>query len=675
MLWAFAAVLLVSVGYTLWVGPVAFMGDSYLLADRAKHLIWQGTLNLNNHGSIVYPPLYPVVTAFVYRCVPSDHVFLVLTLLNSLLIASTAFPLQRILAVHCKLSGAELIGFTLIIATSPTLLAYAPMVLTEALFLPLLYWTVWFFLEAEETPSLANFAGCGLGMAACVLTRTAALGILLTLSACWVLQLVHHRDLRRNRAIGTALGLLIPISTLVLWGLFERHFVTMQGRASYSSVGALAATLQDAAAARIRLGWTWSGILYFAFAPLTAAGPLFLGLILTRPKHLLRGGADLLTLLLVILAIASIVLIAPIHYGGPSLTWNRYFAPFVGLLTVAVLQRRTSLPTSAIVAAVALSFGFALIGNPAALGCHFPDSLTAFTTGPGVVALPAAAKTILLLLCGLLSLPVLLHRNTRFHLVGVGAITLATVLSTWACAQYWKNAGALNLRNYHGIGLKLSALASARSLPVRYDAMIARGQSQAALRALFFCPVLLEPVDSGALPSTETASPHYLLTQQTIPGAELLGSDEDALKLYRMPPDRTHSNLPPYTVQLTNGFGHPETGADANGRSCQVRWIEPSATFVVDLAADIPEILIQLNAANAGAVQEIRLNVNGVAVSETVMVDRTLWANGFTIATFRSSLHRGRNEIRIESIRPPTTLPGGRVVGFLMVGDPEFFAP
>lgn len=671
----FAAAVLVSACYTLWVGPIAFMGDSYLLADRAKHLIWDGTLNLNNHGSIVYPPLYPVITAFVYRCFAPQNIFLALTILNSVLVASTVFPLQRILAVHCHLRGRSHIGFTLLVATSPTLLAYAPMVLTESLFLPLLCWTVWLFLEAESRPSFVNYALCGLSMAACALTRTAALGILLGIAACWSLQLFDRRDERIRRLLGTILGLAIPVIILVLWGMFERHFVSMQGKTSYSSIAELTATLHDATAARIRLGWTWSGVVYFAFASLTAAGPLFLGLVLTRPKALIRGSLELLTLLLISMAIASIVLIAPIHYGGVSLTWNRYFAPFVGLLTITVLLRRASITTTTIIIAAVLMCGLALLGNPAALGCHFPDSLTAFTTAPGVVAMPAAGKTALLLLFGLSSIPLFLELRTRYYAVGVSSAILATCFSLWACAQYWRHSGVLNLRNYQGIGTQLIALASAATAPIRYDASIATGQSPAALRALFVCPFLLTPSNSVLLRSSEDRTPHFLLTQQTIPGAEQLGSDEDGLKLYRMPPDRTRGNLQPYTLQLANGFGPRETGADANGHPCQVRWVEPRATFILDLTADATGTIIQLNAANAGSIQELRLNVNGTDVPETVLVDRTLWSNGITIATFRAPLHRGRNELRIESVRPPTTLPGGRIVGFLLVDDPELFAP
>lgn len=64
---AFAGVFIAAWVYVSYTGLIVFMGDSFLLANRAKHVADQLNLNLNNQlAPLIYPPLYPIVMAIAY---------------------------------------------------------------------------------------------------------------------------------------------------------------------------------------------------------------------------------------------------------------------------------------------------------------------------------------------------------------------------------------------------------------------------------------------------------------------------------------------------------------------------------------------------------------------------------------------------------------------------------
>lgn len=62
-LWLFVGfcfVLIATSAYCYLVGPIIFMNDAYIYADRAKHLALKGNLDLTPEAVWFYPPLYSI---------------------------------------------------------------------------------------------------------------------------------------------------------------------------------------------------------------------------------------------------------------------------------------------------------------------------------------------------------------------------------------------------------------------------------------------------------------------------------------------------------------------------------------------------------------------------------------------------------------------------------------
>ncbi len=121
---AFAAVLAVILAYVSYTGLIAYMGDSFLLANRAKHLADQFNLNLNNGlVALIYPPLYPILIAFAYRFQDTHLIFRSILIVNALLAASQVFPLSLLLQQYSKISRKNAIWLAAVLVLSPRLVA------------------------------------------------------------------------------------------------------------------------------------------------------------------------------------------------------------------------------------------------------------------------------------------------------------------------------------------------------------------------------------------------------------------------------------------------------------------------------------------------------------------------------------------------------------------------
>jgi hypothetical protein len=67
----------------------------------------------------------------------------------------------------------------------------------------------------------------------------------------------------------------------------------------------------------------------------------------------------------------------------------------------------------------------------------------------------------------------------------------------------------------------------------------------------------------------------------------------------------------------------------------------------------------------------MRLEANGTPAAETPRIERIMWVNGSHSVVFEVQLRPGANRLRLTTADPLDTLPGGRQVSALLVGDIE----
>lgn len=663
--------------YALFVGPVAFMGDSYLLADRAKHIA-TGSFDLNNYGSLIYPPLYPLVIAPLFHLGAPATIHAALIVLNSVLIAAAVIPTWLLLRDHSRLEGVRLRMFTLLIALSPTWLTYVPMVLTEALFIPLLYWAAWFLLSTHRTGATRDYLLCGFLMAALLLTRSAAATVVLAVLFSWALMFPSLTPVRRrSHAIGIIIGLVALAVPVISWMIVERTWVSYQGgTGGYSAGRMLHELLTTPAVQVIKVQWLLNAAIYYWAAPLSVAGALLAAGMISDRRLPWRDPFAAFGITVLVLGAASIIVVAPISYGGGVLTWNKYFAPYTGLITIIALPLAAGMSRRQLGLALALGFLPLLVGSPYALACHFPDALTGFTHNarpwvdtPWLLNLGFAA-----LLAATLPLFRPAPGSKPFWTAFVASALLVAGGLTQS-AFYWANAGGLNVRNYHEGNHQLWEERQANpTIPIRFDPAAIGANSPTVLRTLFHLPEIVPPLTYAELSLGQNLPPRFLyLTARRIPGARIVIPAIDELTLYEI--DATQgSSVFSYELAYGAGMGHAEPFRLGDAE-VSIRWIEGEATFTVTVGEPVEGALIRINIATGDRQRELELAINGAVVGPVESVPSVLWNGAFDTLTRTTDLRAGANTITLRTAGEPLELPGGRRVHLLLVGEPVITQP
>lgn len=100
-----------------------------------------------------------------------------------------------------------------------------------------------------------------------------------------------------------------------------------------------------------------------------------------------------------------------------------------------------------------------------------------------------------------------------------------------------------------------------------------------------------------------------------------------------------------------------------------VRSLHTVAEFYIDAPDGVEEASVQLTLGTFGMARTAALTVNGTATEQMYRVEGDFWGSAPTVATFRVRLKAGRNECKVTTGEPPSKLPDGREVIFLLVWD------
>ncbi len=683
---ATAATFIAAAAFNLWIGLIVFMGDSYLLADRAKHLILAGNLNLNNElGSLVYPPLYPILISPAYLSASPSTSFQLILLIHSVMVACQVWPLFKLLTEYSKVPSRTAAWLAAAFALAPFTLPYAAMMLTEVAYIPLLLWMTYFFLRNQEDGKIADAirSGCFLGLM--LLVRSAATTILVALIGAFLFSIWRARSdaaLLRKRALGLAVSVFSFAAVYLIWKSYEALFVQYGARGSYFTSDEVRLIFAERTRFDHHFSWFTNTIFYFLTAPLSIAGCFFYSLLFRRPRKLLRDSLFPFAILALTVSAVTVVLIMTKGWGGRELTWNKYLAPYVFLILLCAARYRSWFTRAEFrSSALVLSLIF-LAFKPSGLGCHFTDALVLFTSNTNPLLIPETIANVLFLVAILLPAWLWLGNSPRHRAAAIGLTGMLWVASLFGTASYYRNSGDLNISRYEGAAKQ--ALALAQTTPntkVFYDPAFAAKDMFGALRILFYWPALMSPLKADQLAAMTAQSPAPVIYFSTddLSGVKHLAEDRGAVRFYSVTAGALGAPTPP-TKLLPAAAGtslKPIYSADVagvesstwQGRPYSVRWLRQSTLFVIDnpgapLAASIS---MQLGVATSH--HSVQLEANGELAGEKPLITKVLWAHGPQDVAFSVNLKSGRNNFKLVSPDKPDVLPGGREVCCLQIGD------
>ncbi|MBK8914676.1 MAG: hypothetical protein IPM64_08785 [Phycisphaerales bacterium] len=549
-----AAALAICLTYALYVGPVGFFWDSHTLVDRARHLVERGTLDINNHPTSIAPPLYSVLISPALLNDDPAAALRGIVAINAILLALSFLPLYGWLRSYSRLPPTAAAAWAVAVTVAPFALTYAPFLMTEAAYYPIFYAACLAFSRAQARPTLLRFAVVGLILGAACLTRDAARALLL---AAAPIAALHAIGLWRTprAALHTAMryALLAGATLLMLtgWSWFQTHHVRFNSGTGglWSGVVVL---FGDADDLQLHAIWLLNCGAYLLLAPLAPAALLVAGLLCARPRTVLSDRTAGWLMLAMLISAGVAVLLMPGSWGGPTLTWNRYVAPFVGVWFPILLRHRRRVTAAPALLAAALAVVLALLGNPARLDCHFPDSLTPLLTrlNPAMPAGWINAGAAAALAAGCL---LTWRLRRRGHVV---LLVMLAAASTWVGrenARNWRG-NVHNLRDVQGVGPLLhEALRRDPAASAYFDPKASDTDVFALGRALLFVNRSIPPLNRVSLYRAATERRFdqtvYYLSDFALPDAQVLGCDREAIFL---------SALPPHTGSIAPGITDAE---------------------------------------------------------------------------------------------------------------------
>lgn len=675
---AFGAALAATLLYVSYAGLIVYMGDSFLLANRAKHLADQFNLNLNNGLSpLIYPPLYPILIAFVYRFQDPHLIFRLILLVNALVTASQVFPLHLLLEEYSNLSRKNAVWLATAIALAPASLPYSTMVMTDVLYCPVVLWLSLFMNRAMQRRRAKDFLATGLTLAAAMLTRSAASVALVASGIALGAYFWQHRaSWTEFLKTGIAAGAGGFFALYGCWIVFERFFVKYEGFMPQFVVSSIPAIFLNAQRFDLHFSWFTNLLFYYLTAPLSLAGAFVFVLFAWRPAILRRDAMAVffLTCMLIGAAVASFV--TDDHWGGRELTWNRYVMPYVVFAVLMAIRYRSFARPFIFSACTAVMAVAVLSSRPAYLGCHFTDALALF--GKVRPFQSSDAFTNLLYFALVFAGGWLwLHKSKtsqRIALMLTGCLWLATDV---ASARYYRNSGDLNITAYNGIAER--AYQASRMFPgsqLYYDPEFTRSDPFPGLRVLFFWPNLdIRPLASYQFAQIDPPSNAHVLyfTTLKLDSATPVAEERGHMKLYdvtgsQLRQSRSQSQGTRLGLDIRDDFPQAEIG-ERDHRRYQVRWLPRITEFEGTLGGETVNATVSLELATNGPPRTAKLIVNGKPALETYRVEGNFWNTASTTARFRVTLNHGPNSFRLTSVEPAGRLSDGREVAFLMIGD------
>jgi len=677
MMVAFAVVLVAAFAYVSYTGLIVFMGDSFLLANRAKHLVDHWDLNLDNGlAPLIYPPLYPILMAAAYLVHDPQANFHLILLINVLLAASQVIPVCLLLEQYCNLSRTVAACLAAALALSPASLPYTSMMMTEVLYFPVLAWLAFFVSRALNSSRTSGFIGAGAALALAMLTRSAASVVLVSYGIVLLAYLWMHRNKDWRAAFRCA-----ALSACVFavldggWLLFERFFVKYQGFMPQFELANVLGILQSARRFDLHFSWFTNCIFYFMLAPLSLASVFTFTLFARKPGLLRRDLTAVFFLSSMLMSAVVTSLVTEDHWGGRELTWNRYVMPYLIFALILAIRYRAGFNRDFLFLGTIVMALAALAFRPSYLGCHFTDALALFEKRR--FPFPEASVNFAYFASVITAAWFWVRGSRASRGVALALTALVWAASDVASARTYHRGGDLNVTAYHGLAER--AFRDSRAYPgssVYYDPDFTRTDLFSGLRVLFFWPDLtIRPLPRDEFARLAVpARAHVLYFTTAILGvAPPLGEERGSVKLYELTGEqlsRAHSQPGASTLDMDmlGDFPAPEVG-EKDHKSYFVRWLPQETDFTGNVYGPSTGAILSVELATNGPPRSARLIVNGRPAGEAVSVKGNFWSTPSTVARFHVFLDHGQNSFRLVSVEPSGKLPDGRPVSFLMIGE------
>ncbi|MGD0915977.1 MAG: hypothetical protein ABSB22_05920 [Thermodesulfobacteriota bacterium] len=530
----FTIVLLITTIYCLKTGLIVFMGDSYLLADRAKHLVYEGTLNSEQY--IIYPPLYPLFVSPAYFFLRPEITHKVILALNALIYASAFFPIRLLLKNYSglKQNGNIIIGVLLTVA--PFSMPYASMYLYDALSYPVFLWFCVFVDNLLRNRSSKDFFLAGIFLAISVLVKESLKILVASFVVVSAIDIVQSKLNTSKSAVVFKKYFYAFFAFLMIysaWFLIERFFIIYpSARFSYLTWVAKLSEID------LRFSWFSNIFFYYLTAPLSAAAIFTMLFIIFRPRLLLEDLFILFSLLCGLGAWLSPVLLMPSSYGGVDLTWNRYQSLYVLLFILIALRYFRLLDFNFFKSISVLLILLLFIGIPAKLECHFPDSLVFFMKTSNLLKLPSIILDVLYFLVAIIPISLLLNGKRWAKKTAVAFLFIVYLAGDGAAYLYWSQPGGLHLESYKGIcQIVTDRYFKDGDISVFYDPHPDNKDISHLIikRYHFYFPFFMKPKsldDIKALAAKSNNELLYLTDKNIYRGGKKLAEDPTRVKLY-----------------------------------------------------------------------------------------------------------------------------------------------
>ena len=201
--------------YAAWgVGSPWIAPDEMIYALLGRSLWESGSLSILGAETGFYSLLYPLLVGLPYSVLDVGSAHRVVQVVQAALLSGTAIPVylwgRRLVRPPCALAAAVL---TLALPG----LGFSALVMSEALFLPLVTLALWALARALEQPTAGRQALLAVAVTAACLTRLQALVLVPTLVAAVVLKAALDRDrlvLRRFAPLLVGLAALVVVGAL-----------------------------------------------------------------------------------------------------------------------------------------------------------------------------------------------------------------------------------------------------------------------------------------------------------------------------------------------------------------------------------------------------------------------------------------------------------------------------
>ncbi|MBI3419389.1 MAG: hypothetical protein HY053_04565 [Proteobacteria bacterium] len=510
----FAGVLAVGIFYTLKTGIAAVWPDTLYYADRARHVLEQGNFLQSHNYPAVTPPLYslPMILAFLFPALQTGHTILVL--LQTLLLGSGFFPLRALLSRHTRLKGMEaslLAGLGMLL---PAFFAYAALLTSEALLIPLLIYAVYALDRLFDEPESMKYGtATGLFLGLAILTQDSAWVLWLATLATLAPELVKKTSLNRKHALAHALG--FPLLMALAWAVYAQ---LAGGEAPF----AFDLAVNNALA---RFNFAKNAALYFFYGGAPLAG---MALILTGLLKREFWNSRFSRFAFVVLALAAlyvgftnaVIVDKKLDYLTNRLVEPYLFLPLIALFRMNEAARKELLSNGLMVFFVLMIFGF-----PHELRLDFRTGLS-FWAGPFPLPVTGMIRNVLYL--ALNALPVLLLYTRPAWFVPGYALLLFFMMSIGltSSSAFWRSNDDVQLASLEARKFYSNdEMRKASALYVDYRCRADENNDIAYLfncydlaKAVYFLPHLPEAIETEELLS---------LPKEELQGALFASSESD----------------------------------------------------------------------------------------------------------------------------------------------------